>query len=235
MNDLDILLLLNDDQSTPGTTTEWCEQRGLTYKIQAACHIQDELQLQSKGLIAFGGNMQVWDTEEYPWLVKEKALIRRYLAQERGIFGICLGAQLLAEQLGGKVSPMNSWDIGWFSAEIDDHESPLSPLHWHTSSFTLPEWIRTTARSAQNPFQGFRVSPRVVGYQFHTEIDDTRLNYALKGWESAYTGRVQTPEEIREKAQQGIPALKTWYFQQLDQWWKAISDSPVGTGLSNKP
>ena len=52
-------------------------------------------------LWVMGGPMDVWDTEEYPWLVEEKAAIRYWVNElKRPYLGLCLGHQLLAESLG---------------------------------------------------------------------------------------------------------------------------------------
>ena len=44
-------------------------------------------------LWVMGGPMDVWDVEEHPWLVPEKAAIRRWVRElNRPFLGICLGA-----------------------------------------------------------------------------------------------------------------------------------------------
>jgi len=49
-------------------------------------------------LWVMGGPMDVWDTDEHPWLIDEKAAIRRWVSElKRPYLGLCLGHQLLAD------------------------------------------------------------------------------------------------------------------------------------------
>jgi len=56
----------------------------------------------SDGLIVLGGKHNAYSTE--PWAEPVRALLRRTVADEVPTLGICLGHQLLAVVLGGKVS-----------------------------------------------------------------------------------------------------------------------------------
>jgi len=51
-------------------------------------------------LIVLGGPMSVNDESAYPWLAAEKDFIRRWIAADRPLLGVCLGAQLIANALG---------------------------------------------------------------------------------------------------------------------------------------
>jgi len=55
-------------------------------------------------LWVMGGPMDVWEEAEYPWLIDEKAAIRKAVNELKMPYvGICLGHQLLADALGAEV------------------------------------------------------------------------------------------------------------------------------------
>jgi GMP synthase-like glutamine amidotransferase len=58
-------------------------------------------------LVVLGGPMGVSDigNEKYPFLAKELDVLKRMVAADRPVLGICLGAQLLAHAAGAKVYP----------------------------------------------------------------------------------------------------------------------------------
>ncbi len=53
--------------------------------------------------IILGGPIGVYETEDYPFLKDEIALLKQRLSAEKPTLGICLGAQLIAYALGAKV------------------------------------------------------------------------------------------------------------------------------------
>src|SRR3972149_29340 len=63
-------------------------------------------------LFIMGGSMNVYEEEKFPWLRDEKNLIAEAIASKKTILGVCLGAQLVADVLGGKVSKNRYNEIG---------------------------------------------------------------------------------------------------------------------------
>src|SRR5690242_15805155 len=63
------------------------------------------------GLIFMGGPIGV--NENLPFLDQEMALIRDAAERRIGVLGICLGAQLIAQSLGGRVYRSAMPEIGW--------------------------------------------------------------------------------------------------------------------------
>ena len=131
-------------------------------------------------VIVMGGPMGVGDRHEHPWLDAEQALIRDAVRSRAAVFGVCLGAQLLAASLGGRVYPGDSPEIGVFPVELTPEAvgdpifsalpSELLAMHWHSDTFDLPEGAVRLAGSRQYPNQAFRVGERAYGLQFHFEV-----------------------------------------------------------------
>ena len=133
-------------------------------------------------LCVMGGPMDVWQDDLYSWLAPEKAAIRRWVKElGRPFLGICLGHQLLAEALGGKVTPMAQPEVGVINVELTpvgrtDHllaglTSPLMTLQWHGAEISrLPDGAEILAATAACPAQAIRFGRHAYGMQFHTEI-----------------------------------------------------------------
>ena len=132
-------------------------------------------------LCVMGGPMDTWQEDAYPWLAAEKRAIREAV-RERGmpVLGVCLGAQLLAEAVGGEVGPMAAPEIGVRDIELTAKgrqdplfagvESRFETLQWHSYEVTrLPPDGRVLARNAGCAIQVFAVGATAYGIQGHLE------------------------------------------------------------------
>lgn len=112
------------------------------------------------------------------------------------VLGICYGAQLLAQQFGGRVTHSLAREYGRAELEVVDPDCPLfagMPARstvWmsHGDSIErLPEGWRVTARTAHIPVAAFAdATGRFLGVQFHPEVSHTEqglplLEHFLKG------------------------------------------------------
>jgi GMP synthase-like glutamine amidotransferase len=131
------------------------------------------------GIVVMGGPMGAYEDERLPWLTEEKRLIASAARAGAPVWGVCLGAQLLAASLGAAVGPGPEPEVGVLPvarapAAAEDPVFSLAPdefpaLQWHTDTFALPERARHLARSSAYEGQAFAVD-RAYGLQFHIEI-----------------------------------------------------------------
>ncbi len=156
-------------------------------------------------LVILGGPMGAYEEEKYPFLKEEKELIRKALSEGKKVLGICLGAQLIADALGGKVY-RGEWgkEIGWKPVYPQDHleilyRDEINVFHWHGDTFELPEGAVRMASSAMYRNQAFRVGNQAVGLQFHMEVTPE----GIEKWIDAYREELSleniSPDEIRSK------------------------------------
>lgn len=130
-------------------------------------------------LIVMGGPMGIYDEAIYPWLADEKALIKSAIDAGKILLGICLGAQLIADVLGGKVTRNAYKEIGWLPLQITPVAAthPLAQVftrypevfHWHGDTFALPPGALHLASSHGCANQAYVFQERVYGFQFHLE------------------------------------------------------------------
>jgi GMP synthase-like glutamine amidotransferase len=123
-------------------------------------------------LIVMGGPMNVYQYRDYPWLRAERRVIRDAVSANKRVLGVCLGAQLIADALGGKVFQNDHKEIGWFpvSAVPEGADSPFvfphetTVFHWHGDTVSLPPGGVWLARSPGCEHQAFSVGSRVLAW-----------------------------------------------------------------------
>jgi GMP synthase-like glutamine amidotransferase len=130
-------------------------------------------------VLSFGGAMHVDQEDEHPWLAREKSLLAGLIERGTPLFGVCLGAQLLAEAAGVRARRSTVPEIGWFEVELtaagrDDpvmgHLAPaFTAFGWHSYECPLPPGAVPLAGS-ETCLQAFRIGDRAWGIQFHAEV-----------------------------------------------------------------
>jgi GMP synthase-like glutamine amidotransferase len=150
-------------------------------------------------LWVMGGPMDVWDIDDCPWLIKEKAAIRKWVVElEKPYLGLCLGHQLLADALGGTCGPQPIPEIGVLEIELTEegiNDSlfkgiPIIQecLQWHSVRVAQPpEGAIVLAKSDVCSVQAMRFGHNAWSMQYHVEIEpDTVTNWgAIPAYASA--------------------------------------------------
>jgi GMP synthase (glutamine-hydrolysing) len=160
-------------------------------------------------LIIMGGPQDLKQIRSYPYLAKIVKWLSQAHLQKKGMLGICLGAQLIAESLGTKTEASPEKEIGVFPVQLTEagFTDPITryfpdrfnATHWHNDMPGLPRGATILAKSAACPRQIIRFSPQVYGLQCHLELTLKEIQQMLAHEEhSTWTsGRfIQTKEEL---------------------------------------
>jgi GMP synthase-like glutamine amidotransferase len=133
------------------------------------------------GLVVMGGLQDAYSDEGFPSRQDERALLADAVQQGTPTLGVCLGAQLLADAVGGAAKPGDAPEVGWLPVELTEAAaedpllagvpSPLTVLQWHFDTFELPPDAVLLATSPQYRNQAFRIGERAWGLQLHVEVD----------------------------------------------------------------
>jgi len=157
-------------------------------------------------LIVMGGPMSVSDEEKYPWLVGEKKFIGETIDSGKSVLGICLGGQLVADVLGGKVRRNNQKEIGWFNVKKTGEGSgyfksfpgEFMAFHWHGDTFDIPSGATRLAESDGCANQAFEYNRNVLALQFHLESSESSIGQLIDNCKDDMTAGkyVHTADEI---------------------------------------
>jgi GMP synthase (glutamine-hydrolysing) len=129
-------------------------------------------------VMVFGGDQNVGEEREHPWLREEYDALRRFVVERRPLFGVCLGAQTLAHALGATVAPVGRVLAGFYETELTDEgaDDPVlgvlprrfDALNANGYRFEVPDGAVTLAHGPSP--QAFRVEGSAWGVQFHPEV-----------------------------------------------------------------
>ena len=176
-----ILVIENERGGGPALLEEAADDAGLELDVRSAGTdpIPDRLD-DAAGLVVLGASYDVSDAEQWPHLYRVMDLFREAAADGRPALGICLGGQLAAHALGGRVERGTLGpEIGWRTvrATAEGAGDPLGAavgdgtpvLQWHHDVFTPPPGAVEVMTSEEGyPHQGFRAGT-VWGIQSHPE------------------------------------------------------------------
>lgn len=217
----------------PGTIKDWAEKNhhSISYTYFFDHSFVFPLLKDIDALVIMGGNMNVDEEDIYPWLGKEKELIKAVIDAGKKVIGICLGSQLIAAALGGKVYPNNKKEIGFFPVKFSDSAlnhflfnhftSPYIVFHWHGDTFDLPGNATLIASSAACKHQAYLVGNAILGLQFHFEINETIIDSMINhdGQELDEAGKYIQSKQAIQNAYQHLLKNRKDFFTLLDKFF----------------
>lgn len=198
---------------TPGNIAEWIEKRKHSFSNTLLYKNESFPRLNNFDLlIIMGGPMNVYEYEKYPWLREEKVFIEEAISAGKAVLGICLGAQLIADVLKAEVFNNNYKEIGWFpvftvkpevseTSVLKDFPEEFTAFHWHGDTFSLPEGAKLLFENVACKNQGFIYRNRVIGLQFHLEMNNMTIRNVIGNCRDELIGGkyIQNEEDMLDK------------------------------------
>ena len=223
---LPVLIVLHQESSAPGRVGNALRALGHRLDIRRP-RFGDALPKTldgHAGAVIFGGPMSANDPDDY--VRREIDWIAVPLREQRPFLGICLGAQMLAMQLGAKVAPhpLGRAEIGYYPIRptpaglVLCRHWPDQVYHWHREGFELPCGTELLAEGGDFPVQAFR-SDHAFGLQFHPDV-----TYAMMHrWTTRGDARLELPgacprhQHFADRAVHDVTE-RAWLKQFVDGW-----------------
>ncbi len=186
------LILQNASHEGPGTIEDYLKENKIAYAIVDLAKKGNKIPDLSdyNALIVMGGPMNVYEINEFPYLIEEEKIIKTAIEKNYLVLGICLGAQMMAKALGAKVTKGKTKEIGWYDINLTDDglkDKALGPLgkdikvfQWHGDTFDIPSDAVRLAGSELFSNQAFRYGERAYALQFHLEVTEDIIKDWLK-------------------------------------------------------
>jgi len=222
-----VLVVLHQEHSTPGRVGHALSALGYALDLRRP-RFGDPLPESMKnhaGAVVFGGPMSANDEDE--WVRREIDWLSVPLRDEKPLLGICLGAQMLARQLGAKVfcDAHGAVEVGYYpvkptAAGLAIHNPwPDRVYQWHREGFELPPGAELLAEGAQAfPVQAFRYGTG-YGLQFHPEVTHAMMcRWTVRGAARlTLPGAKPRAEHFADRAAHDL-GVRTWLAGFVERW-----------------
>lgn len=180
-----------------------------------------------QGVVCLGGGMGVFDDADHPWLADLRQMLATAVSRRVPTLAVCLGAQLLAAAIGGRVvrgdvgpevgpGLVAKRDAAWRDPLFADLPFMPDVLQFHEDVIaTLPPATELLASSVHYAHQAFRVGPVAYGLQFHIETTpDMVLSWA------------RHPDSLADHARPGAlaPDRLVEVHADIEQTWRPFAE-----------
>ena len=182
-----LLIIQHEDEDPIGLLGERFTELGIDLDVRRG-HDGHDIPLtvdptEHQGVVVLGGYMGADDDDEHGWLTHTKALLRWAVETDAvPVLGICLGHQLMASALGGRVgrnpagralgmTPVGLTVEGRGEPLLEGTDGAEAIQYNDDVVLEIPSGATILARTADGAPQAIRYGRRVWGVQFHPEVE----------------------------------------------------------------
>jgi GMP synthase (glutamine-hydrolysing) len=221
-----ILIVLHQEHSTAGRVGALLRARGfeLDERRPRFGDPLPETMADHVGAIVFGGPMSANDEEDF--VRREIDWLAVPLKEKRPLLGICLGAQMLVRQLGGKVysHPHGRVEVGYYPIRPTEAGRAVCPYwpnrmyQWHREGVELPCGAELLAEGDTFPVQAFCYGC-AYGIQFHPEVTHAMMcRWTIRGHDRMLLpGAKPRHVHFEDRAVYDF-SIRAWLANFLDHW-----------------
>lgn len=174
--------------------------------------------------VVYGGGYNVFETDQFPFLLEEHRWIEQCIARGIPLLGICQGAQSIAHTLGARCGPLPEelYEFGYYPVRATQAGKAYLPdelvvAQAHSHGFDLPDGAELLATSEAFPHQAMRYGESTFALQFHPEV--TRAGFRRwqeADWASYGMPGAQTRETQDMLARAHDDAQHAWFMAFLE-------------------
>jgi GMP synthase (glutamine-hydrolysing) len=218
---------MHQETSTPGRVGNLLRKRGIPLDIRRPClgdALPDTLERHA-GAVIFGGPQSANDDIDY--IKREIDWIGVPLKENKPFLGICLGAQMLARQLGARVNSHadGQVEVGYYPIRPTDEGRSVCevwPDHvyqWHREGFEQPSGTTLLAEGDTFPVQAFRQGDHAYAIQFHPEVTHAMMcRWTIRGEQRMLLPGAKQRAAHFEDRWVFDYAMQNWLASFLDHW-----------------
>lgn len=226
---MNLLVIQNDPLEPFGLIGDYLAERGHSWDTITTYDGYDITNIDISGygaMIVMGGRFDSWE-ERYAPL---HHFIRDFVNSGKGYLGVCLGAQMLAIAMGGRVEFGERPEVGHMSVSRTDisadepilngFDTTIPVFQWHQDKIVaLPDGAQNLLSSDIAANQLIKINDKVYGMQFHWDINEKILSELCAEHGGWLAQKGADPQILMDGMEDNTGTYKKYLYRFMDNWF----------------